>query len=619
MSPLWSSLPVESNVVRDNGITNGSTKNSQSNGSAEEPVPVDISTEIQYPQNGSGRNYALPNTWHSKKTKIRVVCIGAGPSGICLAYKMQHQMDPNTWELSIYEKNDDICGTWYENKYPGCACDIPSHIYTYSFEPNPQWSTYFAYAPEILQYFRKFAEKHQCRRFIQVNSKVVAATWHPSEGIYKIVIEDTTTGETREDWSHVLVNATGNLNKWKWPEIEGLHDFAGPKMHPSQWDESVDFAGKTVGIIGTGSTAIQVVPQLQKISKNLKLFMRSPTWISPPFGGDVLKDDIKGGQENTASRQYVFTEEDKRKFREDPNFLLNLRQKIEAEVNLLFPFFERGTNLQKKMHSKMTEEMNTRIGSGHDELKKHLIPKWLPGCRRITPGDGYLEALTQENVQPIFNDISKITRDGVIDFDGELHKVDILVCATGFDIPYAPHFKLTNGDGINMQDDWNNDPNLYLGVTAPRYPNYFVMVGVGGTWANGTILPALETASEHFIKIFRKMQEEGIKSIEVTQDACDDFIYHLELFHKSKQTVWSDSCRSWYKKNGKAWIWPGATIHYLKTLNAPPRYEDYKFTYWKGRRFAYFGDGNVQATVLKEDVSALAPYIRKSDHPWDIA
>ncbi|KAJ5465282.1 uncharacterized protein N7458_000968 [Penicillium daleae] len=619
MSPALKGPLTGSNGVHNDGIKSVSTEGEHSNGADKPAVSSDRLNEFGYPQNGSGRNYVLPNTWHSKKTKIRVACIGAGASGICLAYKMQHQMDPNTWELAIYEKNDNICGTWYENKYPGCACDIPSHIYTYSFEPHPDWSTYFAYAPEILEYFRKFADKHQCQRFVQVNSKVVEATWHPREGIYKIVIEDTNTGETREDWSHVLVNATGNLNKWKWPEIEGLYDFAGPKMHPSHWDESVDFVGKTVGIIGTGSTAIQVVPELQKVAKGLKLFMRSPTWISPPFGGNVLKEDLKGGEENAASRQYVFTDEEKRKFREDPDFLLNMRQKIEAEVNLLFPFFQRGTDLQKQMHVVMTEEMHNRIGPGHEELKEHLIPKWLPGCRRITPGDGYLEALTQDNVQPIFNEISKIVPEGLIDSDGVLHKVDILVCATGFDIPYAPHFKLTNGDGINMQDEWKDDPNLYLGLTAPRYPNYFVMVGVGGTWANGTILPALETASEHFIKIFRKMQEEGIKSIEVTQEACDDFIYHLDLFHKSKETVWSDTCRSWYKKNGKAWIWPGATIHYLKTLNAPPRYEDYKFTYWSGRRFAYFGDGNVQATALKENVSAMAPYIRESDHPWHIA
>jgi cation diffusion facilitator CzcD-associated flavoprotein CzcO len=287
--------------------------------------------------------------------------------------------------------------------------------------------------------------------------------------------------------------------------------------------------------------------------------MRSPTWISPPFGANALKDEIHHGRESdAASRQHIFTDAERQQFRGDPEGLLHLRRKIEAEVNLLFPFFQRGTLLQKSTAIAMREEMLRRIGPGHETLKEHLIPKWLPGCRRITPGDGYLEALTKPNVECIFQDIAKITPDGVIDGQGALHKVDVIVCATGFDIPYIPHFKIINGDGINMQDEWADEPNLYLGLTAPRFPNYFVMVGPGGTWANGTIIPALETATEHFIKIWRKMQEEGIKSIEVTQEACDDFLYHLRLFHKSKNTVWGDSCRSWYKRNDKVWIWPGA-------------------------------------------------------------
>lgn len=396
-------------------------------------ISHDISSGVPYPFDwSSSDDYELPKTWHSQKTKIRVACIGAGPSGLALAYKMERQMRPGTWDLTLSEKNDDFGGTWYENRYPGIACDIPAHIYTYSWDPNPEWDSYFAYGGQILQYFKTFVAKHKLNKYIQLNSQVVLAIWDAEEGIYKLLLRDPLTGYERTDWSHVLVNATGNLNKWKWPDIKGLHDFKGPMMHSAKWDESVDFKGKTVGIIGTGSTAIQIIPQLQKVAKDLKLFMRSSTWISPPFAGNTLKDVVKKGEEgDRAYRQYFFSEEEKRQFRDNPQFLLSLRQTIEAELNMGFGLYTRGSELQKKTHNAMLEEMVRRIGPGHEELKERLIPKFLPGCRRITPGDGYLEALVQKNVDCIFQTCAEVTTDSVIDGTGKEHKIDILVCATG--------------------------------------------------------------------------------------------------------------------------------------------------------------------------------------------
>jgi cation diffusion facilitator CzcD-associated flavoprotein CzcO len=170
-------------------------------------------------------------------------------------------------------------------RYPGVACDIPSHLYGYSWDPNPQWSHYFAYGPEIQQYFEGFVKRHGTEKYIQLNSKLIESVWDANEAIWNITLENTATGEITKDWAHVVVNGTGILNNWKWPQIEGLHDFQGPLMHSAHWDHSVDFAGKTVGVIGTGSTSVQIVPQLQKIAKEVEVYMRSPTWISPPFGG----------------------------------------------------------------------------------------------------------------------------------------------------------------------------------------------------------------------------------------------------------------------------------------------------------------------------------------------
>lgn len=207
------------------------------------------------------------------------------------------------------------------------------------------------------------------------------AEWNPAKGIYKLTLKNPHTGERWEDWSHVLVNASGNLNKWKWPDIDGLHDFAGPKMHSARWDDSINFTGKTVGVIGTGSTAIQIVPQLQKKGGKLKLFMRSPTWISPPFGGQTLREEVKGGDEgDVSSRQYYFSEKEMKHFEDDPNIHLGFRRKIEAEINLLFPFYTKGSDLQKAMHKVMLDEMLRRIGPGHEELKVSTMCRWFGTC-----------------------------------------------------------------------------------------------------------------------------------------------------------------------------------------------------------------------------------------------
>jgi cation diffusion facilitator CzcD-associated flavoprotein CzcO len=244
--------------------------------------------------NGNGLNgevsapsesYKVLPQYHSKPSKLRVACVGAGASGLCLAYKMERMLSPETWDLTLYEKNSQFGGTWYENTYPGVACDIPSHLYTFSWDPNPHWSHYFAYGPEIQKYFEGFADRHGSHKYMKLNTKIVEARWDEDAGKWTIVLENQQTGEKYEDWCHVLVNGSGILNNWKWPEIEGLHDFKGTLMHSAKWNHEVDFKGKTVGVIGTGSTSVQIVPQLQKEVKTLEVFMRSSTWISPPFGG----------------------------------------------------------------------------------------------------------------------------------------------------------------------------------------------------------------------------------------------------------------------------------------------------------------------------------------------
>ncbi|KAF1982585.1 FAD/NAD(P)-binding domain-containing protein [Aulographum hederae CBS 113979] len=578
-----------------------------------------IAQEYDYPETTpEGPYQVLRESYHSKPDKLRVACVGAGASGLCLAYKMERMLVPGSWELTLFEKNPQFGGTWYENTYPGVACDIPSHDYNFTFDPNPDWTQFFAAGAEIQKYFEGFADRYGSRKYMKLNSKIVEGRWDEEEGIWNLTVEDQKTKEKWNDWAHVFVNGTGILNNWKWPEIEGLHDFKGPLMHSASWDHSVDFDGKTAGVIGTGSTSVQIVPQLQKVCKEVQVYMRSPTWISPPFGAGALQSDLqKGSEVDPGQRQYTFSDEEKDRFRSDPEYHLNFRKRIEAEINGLFGMYQQNSEMNNHFREVITAEMHRRMGPGHEKLKSFIIPKWSPGCRRISPGDGYLEALVKPNVETVFGGIKKVTPDGIVTEDGVEHKMDILVCATGFQVAFKPAFKVINGSGKTIDEDWANGPNLYMGVSAPRFPNYYTIVGPGATWSNGTLLPSIETTIEYSIKMMKKIQHEHIKSIAVQQEALDEIYAHFDEFHKT--TVWKEECRSWFKDGkvkNRIYLWPGSTIHFLKSIK-DPRFEDYDIKYRYKNRFAFLGNGDVKATASR-DVLGLSPYIRSSDHEWNV-
>jgi cation diffusion facilitator CzcD-associated flavoprotein CzcO len=420
--------------------------------------------------------------------------------------------------------------------------------YTYAFEPNPDWSTFYAYAPEIKQYFENFANKYELDPFVKLNSKVLSATWIEEKGIYEVEIK--CNGEKIRDWCHVFINGTGFLNSWKWPKIEGLHDFKGTLLHSANWDTSVSWEDKTVAVIGTGSSAIQIVPQIQKTAKHMTAFMRSVTWISPPVGGSTLdaqkaKVENELPEEKKAQAQYWYTDDDKKRFREDPVHHLQYRQTLESYVNNLFDMFIAGSDTSKGAETLMRAEMERRIGPGHEELKSRLIPSWPPGCRRITPGDGYLEALVKPNVTTIHREIVKVVPEGLVDDEGTLHRVDILVCATGFNLAFAPPFEVRGVDGVSMADEFSQEagPQVYLATAVPKFPNYFVVNGVRGNWAAGTALPSHEVCVEYILKCAKRMQEDGIRALEVKQEPVTQLYEHIDEWHKG--SVWNLNCKSW--------------------------------------------------------------------------
>ncbi|OAL49861.1 FAD/NAD(P)-binding domain-containing protein [Pyrenochaeta sp. DS3sAY3a] len=547
---------------------------------------------------------------------IRIIHVGMGASGLLAAHKARKFL--SNYELVCYEKNSTIGGTWYENRYPGCACDIPAHTYTFPFERNPEWSGYYSYAPEIQDYMTRFYKKHNLEPFVVLNTKVASATWDEMQGKWHVELERS-DGSKFTDTCNVLINGSGVLTKWKWPDIAGLHDFKGALAHSANWPQDLDWTGKRVAVIGTGSSSIQMVPHIAKTAKHLTVFMRNSTYIAPQFGSHITnKEADPEAMDPQAAGKHKYTEKEKERFRNDPDYHLKYCTEVEKSIVGGWDMFYRGSELNVAAKAAMQASMAERL-KDREDLKQHFIPSWSPGCRRLTPGEGYLEALIQENVTCVFNnEIKQITPTGIISADGTEHEVDIIACATGFNVQYFPHFPIKGIGGRVMQDE--TEPNVYASVAAPGFPNYFVINGPRGNWGQGCALPSHEVQMEYILQMARHMQEDRIKSVQPKQNVTDQLNAYMDAWH-TKHSIWQEDCKSWYKantKDGRVYIWPGSLLHHLKFLKRP-RWEHYEVEYADADNiWAFLGNGKTIGQV-KYGKDAPVPYIRNNeDEPWDI-
>ncbi|OQV03592.1 hypothetical protein CLAIMM_08614 [Cladophialophora immunda] len=527
---------------------------------------------------------------HSER-HVKIICIGAGASGLLLAYKLQKHF--RNFELTVYEKNQEVAGTWWENKYPGCACDVPSHNYTWSFEPKVDWSAVYAGSGEIFKYFDDFSRKYGLRKYCKFRHRVTKAVWHEQRGGYRVSVLDVVNNRHIEDHADILVNAGGILNAWRWPAIPGLDRYKGTLLHTADWDTSVDLTGKHVGLIGNGSSGIQVLPAIQPYVKKVTTFIREPTYVSPTNGLE----------------QHVFSPQELHDFANKPGALLEYRKNIETGLSGQFSLFLKDTQTQKETRAYMVQQMKEKLHN--KDLEDKLIPDWSLGCRRLTPGVGYLESLSKPNVSVIYGEIQEITEKGCLCSDGNEYPVDVLTCATGFDTTFKPRFPLIGPSGENLQDVWSQEPKSYLGVAAPDFPNYLIFLGPNCPIGNGPVLSAIECQADWMLRIIDRYQTHNIHSFAPTKEAVDDFISFKDEF--MKQTVWNDPCRSWYKSNQAdapvTALWPGSTLHYIEAMSEV-RWEDFRVRY-NGNRFAWLGNGYSQCEV--DGTADWAYYIREED------
>ncbi|KAH8647740.1 hypothetical protein BX600DRAFT_389320 [Xylariales sp. PMI_506] len=516
-----------------------------------------------------------------------------------IAYKLRKHLADHV-DVVLYEKSPELGGTWYENKYPGCACDVPSHVYQYIFAPNPEWSKFYASSQEIQGYLKRVAKYFDLERFIHFNIKVVSARWLEESSTWKIELEDGNVTEC-----DVLINAGGILNNFKWPDIHGFDSFLGPKLHTAAWDSNVDLVDKRVAVIGAGASAIQLLPQIQPKARHVDIYIRSPSWITPPVASpspEILN--------------YSYNEEDQGKFRQETDMYLRTRKYMEDQLNGSFKAFRKGSAQQEDRRSRLAARMKSLISD--ESLQERLIPTFEVGCRRINPGEGYLLALQEWNVQPIFQPIEKVNQSGIV-VDGLEHPVDVIVAATGFNTSFRPRFPIIGRNGVNLQDLWAEEPTSYFGTSVSGFPNYLIFLGPNTPISNGSLIGPLEATSDYFIRLLRKMFRQRAKSFEVREKAQHDFDKHTQKFMHNM--VWTGSCRSWFKKgeNGKVTaLWPGSALHYMQIL-AEDRWEDYEwihdgnmFEYWKsGLSWIEDPQGDPLGVSGREDLDSSTTIPRK--------
>ncbi|KAH6884928.1 steroid monooxygenase [Thelonectria olida] len=513
--------------------------------------------------------------------KLRIICLGAGASALNLA----HEIDTSSLDLDLvcYEKNPSIGGTWYENRYPGCGCDIPSVNYQFSWAPSPEWTSFYSSAPEILQYFKDVAEKYDLNKYIQLNHRVVAATWNEEEQMWHIKIQKgDDPNDIIHDKANIFVNASGVLNKWKWPAIPGREKFEGEMLHSANWDDEIELTGKRVGVIGGGSSAVQIVPNIQPAVRSMKCFIRSASWVTGGFGQRFA------GKNGT---NFHYNEKQREILRNDPKKYLAYRKKIESELNSRFRFILNGSTEQAEARKFAENDMRAKLAS-KPSVADIIVPKdFAVGCRRPTPGNGYLEALCKDNVSVVSTDIEHFTPKGIKTSDGVEHEFDVIVCATGFDVSWRPQYPTIGRGGINLSDYWRDVPNTYLSLGIANFPNYIIFNGPYGPYGHGSFLPITETVSRYVMQMLKKMSEEEISSFAPKEEAVKDFAIHRGKF--LPRTAWTSPCRSWFKQgtvDREPMMWPGSRIQFFETI-ATPRWEDYELKYTTSNRFGYFGNG----------------------------
>jgi cation diffusion facilitator CzcD-associated flavoprotein CzcO len=472
-----------------------------------------------------------------------VAILGAGFAGLCMAIKLDRA---GVGSFTVFEKSDGPGGTWRDNAYPGAGCDVPSHLYSYSFWPSAAWSRHYAGQEEILSYLERCVDHFRLRERIRFGTEVVAARFDEQASEWRLELR---SGETFT--ADVLVTGVGQLNRPSIPSIPGLERFEGGAFHSARWDHGRDLRGTSVAVIGTGASAIQFVPRIAPDVARLDVYQRSPAWIVPRNDAEYSPGWRSAFERFPAVR---------RAHRAAIYWM--------AEARLLAML---GTG--KRLLSPIAE----RIARGHLEsqvpagpLRTKLLPDYPFGCKRVLISDDYFPALQRPNVELVTTPIERIVGDGVVTTDGVLRRADTLIFGTGF-APleaFGPPAVVGRG-GVELTDAWRDGAEAYWGMTVAGFPNFFMLYGPNTNLGHNSIVFMLECQVGYVVRCLEELVARRRSWMEVRRDVMD--AYNGDLQARMHRTVWEAGCSSWYKTEaGKVTNnWPRFTFQYRRETRQP--------------------------------------------------
>lgn len=465
-------------------------------------------------------------------SSLSVAVLGAGLGGLAAGIKLK---EAGFDDVVILEKADKVGGTWRDNSYPGCCCDVPVALYQYSFAPSLSWSHIFPRYNEIQKYTEDLADNFGLRPHLRFNDEARTAVWDEARSLWKIT---TASGKSYE--SNALVAALGQLNRPRLPDIEGRTRFKGPSFHSARWDHGVDLAGKRVGIIGSAASAVQIIPEVAKVAGHLTVFQRTPNWVIPRLDRPI-------------------TDEEK------------------ALMMTALPLAEMGRELtfqnadqlfwQVFSWTKEGRDAYTRVALNHmaeqvpdEALRRKLTPDYPIGCARILIADDFYPALMRPNVSLVTDGIVRIDETGVVTRDGVHHDFDVLVFATGFETTgWQWSVDVVGKGGRHLRDVWREAPEAYLGLTVSHFPNMFILYGPNTNLGHNSITSMLEHQVAYVVRALSGLREQGRHVMDLTTAAQARF--NEELQKALAKTTWADPrCHSWYK-NAKGHITQNWSSH----------------------------------------------------------
>lgn len=492
---------------------------------------------------------------------FRVAIIGAGMSGILVAHRLAQVGIP----FVILEKNDDVGGTWLENRYPGCRVDNPSHNYSYSFAQRHDWPFHFSDQKVLLDYFRRCAEAFGVLPHIHFGVEVRSARWDDGEGRWRLVTVDREGAEQTVE-ADAVVSAVGQLNRPLYPDIEGRDRFAGPSFHSARWDTSVGLAGKRVAVIGTGASAVQFVPEVASEVAALSVFQRTPPWLGPT---PDYHEAVSPGQ------RWLYTHVPG--YSEWNRFLIfwKMGDGILEGVRVDPDFEPKGeavsdTNLF--LRAMLTEYLNAEFADRPDLLAA-AVPAYPPGAKRLLRDNGiWARTLKRDNVRLVTDPIDRIVPEGVMTADGRCHQADVLIYGTGFQASrFLAPMTVTGRDGVDLHEQWAGDARAYLGITVPGFPNFFCLYGPNTNIViNGSIIYFSECGTRYIVEALRLLLEGGHRDMEVRRAVHDAFNEQVDAANALMAWGWSD-VRSWYKNDlGRvSQNWPFTLLEYWQRTRTP--------------------------------------------------